>query len=109
MRVNNIGIGILIAAVAAVVLAIGMFVGRRMEDENENYRSQDKPALSENNNDSTDMISGDINDDGMINTADLTVFAEYLNNRKKMSVKNADMNSDAKTDEKDFEILKSMF
>lgn len=109
MRVNNIGIGILIAAVAAVVLAIGMFVGRRMEDENENYRGQDKPALSENNNDSTDMISGDINDDGMINTADLTVFAEYLNNRKKMSVKNADMNSDAKTDEKDFEILKSMF
>ncbi len=116
MKIGNVGTGILIAALAAVIVAVGMVVGNRMEKGNLNKYSKTEISESqpEENTDQAvfdgNVLKGDINNDGMINTADITAFSAFLKSGDLTSVNkaNADINKDGKTDDKDFELLVSM-
>lgn len=116
MRLNNIGVGILIAACGAAFIAIGMVVQTRLinneTDKPIDYSSQSSSQIEEKwvLVPDADMSAGDINSDGVVNTQDYSVLLAYLRNPKSVSINtvNSDYNQDGAIDEDDLDILAAL-
>lgn len=124
MRMNNIGVGILIAVSGAAVIAIGMAVQHHMMEKEENERSG-LPAVQETGQEGTNEYdtegwpafnsgnnaAGDINGDGTVNMNDLTFLEYYLNDNGSVAVNNvnSDINQDGTIDGGDYELLRNLF
>lgn len=117
MRFNNIGIGILIASISAVVVSVGMIVGNHMEKKEKELTGRISQSVSSPSEETYSAVSygnvltGDVNNDGTVSIADFAVLSLYLKNEddSSVSLENSDMNFDGKTDSRDLELLRDLF